>query len=36
MNQINNKDLLTLFNQIKYVINASYQSHGATIANLKM
>lgn len=35
MNQINNKDLLTLFNQIKYVINASYQSQGATIANFE-
>ena len=33
MNQINNEDLLILYNQIKYVINASYQSQGATIAN---
>ena len=35
MNQINNEDLLILYNQIKYVINASYQSQGATIANFE-
>ena len=35
MSQIIEEDLLLLYNQIKHVINASYQSQGATIANFE-